>query len=309
MKFDGRSLSLVACATGVVGSLLLYGLLQEKIMQRPYDGLHFRHTLFLVLINRVVTAFASAILCIVNKVSMRPPVSVAAFASISLSNVVATTSQYEALKYISFAFATLAKSAKMVPVMIWGTIMPPRKQYAPKDYLVAVAVAIGCTLFVLAGDIPRTSKSHDSPSSLLAGVLLMCTYLAFDGYTSVKQSQIFTQTDMSVTVCTFWVNVLSASLSLFGLLLGGAFLPAVGFAAAHPQLLNDALVLSIASMSAQLIITKTIKVHGALVFATIMVTRQLLSVLASCVVYKHTLTPVQLGGAILVFAALYLRGR
>ena len=45
------------------------------------------------------------------------------YAAVSLSNVVATTCQYEALKYVTFPLQTLGKTAKMIPVMLWGSII------------------------------------------------------------------------------------------------------------------------------------------------------------------------------------------
>ncbi len=46
-----------------------------------------------------------------------------AYAAVSLSNVVATTCQYEALKYVTFPLQTLGKTAKMIPVMLWGSLI------------------------------------------------------------------------------------------------------------------------------------------------------------------------------------------
>lgn len=46
-----------------------------------------------------------------------------AYAAVSLSNIVATTCQYEALKYVSFPVQTLGKCGKMFPVMVWGYII------------------------------------------------------------------------------------------------------------------------------------------------------------------------------------------
>jgi len=48
---------------------------------------------------------------------------------VSLSNVVATTCQYEALRYLTFPLQTLAKCAKMIPVMLWGAAIN-RKTYS-----------------------------------------------------------------------------------------------------------------------------------------------------------------------------------
>lgn len=42
---------------------------------------------------------------------------------ISMANCMATTCQYEALRYVSFPTQTLGKTAKMIPVMIWGTCL------------------------------------------------------------------------------------------------------------------------------------------------------------------------------------------
>ena len=58
---------------------------------------------------------------------------------VSLSNVVATTCQYEALKYVSFPVQTLGKCAKMIPVMIWGSIIM-RRSYTAQKYLIAALV-------------------------------------------------------------------------------------------------------------------------------------------------------------------------
>lgn len=64
-----------------------------------------------------------------------------AHAAVSVSNVVATFCQYEALKHVSFPVQTLGKCAKMIPVMIKGTVIM-RKQYNFKDYGVAALVIL-----------------------------------------------------------------------------------------------------------------------------------------------------------------------
>jgi solute carrier family 35 (adenosine 3'-phospho 5'-phosphosulfate transporter), member B2 len=58
-----------------------------------------------------------------NGEPVNPAAPMTSYAAISVSNVVATFCQYEALKYVSFPVQTLAKTAKMIPVMIWGTII------------------------------------------------------------------------------------------------------------------------------------------------------------------------------------------
>jgi hypothetical protein len=65
--------------------------------------------------------------------------------------------------------------------------------------------------------------------------------------------------------------------SLFGLVTSGALVPAITFVMRHPTSFMDMSLLSIAATTGQLIILYTIKEFGALLFATIMTTRQFLS--------------------------------
>ncbi len=83
---------------------------------------------------------------------------------VSLSNVIATWCQYEALKYVTFPVQTLGKCAKMIPVMIWG-ILIMRKRYGFKDFGAALVITAGCTLFLLTGSV----KSKASATGLDRG--------------------------------------------------------------------------------------------------------------------------------------------
>ena len=58
----------------------------------------------------------------------RPAAPLYSYAAVSLSNVVATTCQYEALKYVTFPLQTLGKCAKMLPVMLWGGLIMGKRQ-------------------------------------------------------------------------------------------------------------------------------------------------------------------------------------
>lgn len=57
----------------------------------------------------------------------------------------------------------------------------------------------------------------------------------------------------------------------------------------------------------QLFIYHTIKAYGALLFATVMTTRQFLSILLSCILFVHPLSGLQWVGTIMVFGTLYYK--
>lgn len=83
---------------------------------------------------------------------MKPVAPTYSYAAVSVSNVVATFCQYEALKYVSFILQTLAKSAKMIPVMIWSFFLSG-KVYKVPDYVLALAVSGGCAAVAVFGNV------------------------------------------------------------------------------------------------------------------------------------------------------------
>ena len=66
---------------------------------------------------------------------LRPVAPTYGYAAVSLSNVVATTCQYEALKYVTFPLQTLGKCAKMLPVMLWGSVILRKRCASPVPFL------------------------------------------------------------------------------------------------------------------------------------------------------------------------------
>jgi len=277
--------------------------LQERIMVEPFDGERFTYSLFLVLGNRIMTCIVALTLLLANQQDIRPVAPPHAYAAVSVSNVVATFCQYEALKHVSFPLQTLGKCAKMIPVMIWGTLIM-RKKYGMKDYLNAAAITLGCTIFLMTGDIK--SKHADSDSSLF-GIMLMLGYLGFDGFTSTFQDKLFKGYQITIYNQILYVQSFSAGFSILGLLTAGQLGPSFAFVARHPDALASILTLSAAATVGQLFISHTIKTYGALVFATVMTTRQFISILLSCILFAHPLSAGQWVGTGAVFGALYYK--
>jgi len=125
-------LRLCICIAGIMGSFLAYGVIQEKIMTKPYgvdesgEGILFPYSAFLVFNNRIVSVLGSAVILTLQGESLGNIAPVASYFGISFSNVVATFCQYEALKWVSFPTQTLGKCGKMIPVMILGMLISER---------------------------------------------------------------------------------------------------------------------------------------------------------------------------------------
>ena len=167
-------LNLAVCVGGVLGSLCIYGVLQERLMTIPYGGTTeepesaemFTSSVFLVLMNRLVTVCVSAMGIVLTGDSFRTMTPLNLYASIAFANLVTTVCQYEVLKYLSFAASTLAKCAKIIPVMIWGRVIL-HKSYGWRDYAMAALVTAGCFLFVLdRGVIQNRQLRHGGETTL-----------------------------------------------------------------------------------------------------------------------------------------------
>ncbi|KAF9605827.1 hypothetical protein IFM89_018652 [Coptis chinensis] len=242
-------------------TLVIYGVLQEKIMRVPYGEKkeYFKYSLFLVFCNRIMTSAVSTAALLASKKALDPVAPIYKYCLISVSNILTTTCQYEALKYVSFPVQTLAKCAKMIPVMA-------------------------------AADISSYNRGREST---VWGVSLMIGYLGF--VTGTLQAG------------GAWPLAGLNWDFLKGLILQGHLLLAIEFVSRHNDCFFDILLLSTVATASQFFISYTIRTFGALTFATIMITRQLVSIMLSCLWFAHPLSWEQWIGAAIVFSALYAK--
>ncbi|WZZ31417.1 hypothetical protein YC2023_014818 [Brassica napus] len=338
----------VFAVSGIMSTLVIYGVLQEKIMRVPY-GLNkefFKYSLFLVFCNRLTTSAVSAGALLASKKVLDPVAPVYKYCLISVTNILTTRpgtfirdpdsirdpirirSENPdirrgriririALKYVSFPVQTLAKCAKMIPVMVWGTLIM-QKKFKGFDYLVTFLVTLGCSVFILfpAGD--DVSPYNKGRENTVWGVSLMAGYLGFDGFTSTFQDKLFKGYNMEIHNQIFYTTLCSCVLSFTGLTLQGQLLLAVDFVSRHRDCLVDIALLSTFALklpetnvqvatASQFFISYTIRTFGALTFAAIMTTRQLASIMLSCIWFSHPLSWEQCMGSVIVFGSLYAK--
>jgi hypothetical protein len=82
-------------------ALITYGVMQERIMTHPYGGEMFPSSLLLVFVNRALTVLVSGVALLASASNTPPSQSPPAYnyIGVSCANVLATTAQFEALKY------------------------------------------------------------------------------------------------------------------------------------------------------------------------------------------------------------------
>jgi len=288
---------------GIIIMLGFYGVIQERVMSVPYGGELFKASIFLVLCNRIFAIIFAGSMVAVNQESLENKAPLWKYFAISLSNVAATTCQYEALKWVSFPVQMLGKSFKMMPVMVWG-ILISQKQYSLSDWLVAAAVTGGVTEFLMTGSI--AAPNSDQGDSIY-GLALLVGFLLFDGFTSTFQEKLFKEHQTSKYNQMLYINLGSAFTSVISLLVSGGFAEALAFCAAHPSFVLDAGFLSGAAVGGQFFIYSMVKEFGALAFAATMNVRQVASIIVSYIVYSKPISLLQIGGLVLVFGALFYK--
>lgn len=307
--FTGTTSSAVAtklifCTTGLQVSYLTWGVLQEKVMTQKYgvgdEAVHFENSEFLVFMNRIVALVVAATYVFFTGPNWSGPFYKFSFSS--LSNICSSWCQYEALKFVSFPTQVLGKASKMIPVMLMGKFVS-KKTYQYYEYLVAVMISIGVSLFLMS----TASDKHHSAATTVPGIVLMLGYMGFDSFTSNWQSKLFKEYKVSSMQMMFNVNAFSVLFTSAPLLLSGGMFYAVSFMMKYPSFFSHVVVISLTSATGQLFIFYTIGEFGPLVFTIIMVTRQMFSILLSCLIYRHVLSAQAIFGVTIVFMALFLQ--
>lgn len=225
------------------------------------------------------------------------------------------------LRYISYPTLTIAKSCKLVPVLIINVLLYRRK-FAPYKYAVVVLVTLGIYLF-MAFAPPRPGKKSKGPeSSSLLGLLLCFLNLVLDGATNSTQDQVFSKfgrKTVGAGQMMLVMNMISFLLMSFTLSIPLPFLSTPGqptqlvraleFTEKHPEVWRDIIAYALAGSVGQVSIFETLQRFGSLTLVSITVTRKLFTMLLSVVVYKHELSRAQWLGVVVVFAGIAIEAR
>lgn len=107
----------------------------------------FSDSQFLVLVNRVLAfCLSGSIILFTRQPRHKAPLHKYIFCS--LSNILSSWCQYEALKYVTFPNQVLAKAGKVIPVMIMSKIIS-RTKYEYYEYVTAGILSLGMVFFML----------------------------------------------------------------------------------------------------------------------------------------------------------------
>ena len=236
----------------------------------------------------------------------------------------------------------LAKSCKLVPVMLMNVVLYRRK-FAPYKYLVVALVTIGITSFMFFGNEKKGHKNSGGPIkpamgpwAQFIGMGYLLANLLLDGVVNSTQDQIFQTFKPTGQQMMLHINLFSTVISTILSILPLPHIPvihptaagelellyAIEFLKTHPDALKALAQFAITGALGQLFIFETLQHFGSLTLvcvpisllhqlhthcfvpSTITLTRKLFTMLLSVVVYNHKLTAGQWVGAGIVFAGI-----
>lgn len=251
---------------------------------------------------------------------------------VSISSSLASPFGYASLAHIDYLTFILAKSCKLLPVMLLHlTIF--RKRYPLYKYGVVLMVTLGVATFTL--HHPGTSKKVAASAakqngSSMYGILLLSINLLLDGLTNTTQDHVFTSPktytrftgpqmmvaqNVLSTVLTAAYLLLMPHISQSGLLHNLLPIPippstetelfgALSFLSRHPEALKNVLGFATCGAIGQVFIFYTLSKFSSLLLVTVTVTRKMLTMLLSVFWFGHSLSGGQWLGIGLVFGGI-----
>lgn len=143
---------LLFCSFMLNVTFITWGVLQERMLTRRYPrytGEFFVYSYALVFFNRFWTFIMSGLLMLYLSPKKSKSTVIYEYSFPSISNMLSSWCQYEALRYVSFPAQTLFKSFKLVPVMVMGKILG-NKDCEYKTYCVIILYFIYvCTVLLI----------------------------------------------------------------------------------------------------------------------------------------------------------------
>ncbi|XP_009778519.1 UDP-galactose/UDP-glucose transporter 3-like [Nicotiana sylvestris] len=311
-----RVLVLAFCVAGIWSAYIYQGVLQETVSTKRFgpNNERFEHLAFLNLAQNVVCLVWSFIMLKIWSNGKSGGAPWWSYWSAGITNTIGPAMGIEALKYISYPAQVLAKSSKMIPVMLMGTLVYGIT-YTIQEYVCTLLVAGGVSMFALSKTSSKTISKLAHPNAPL-GYGLCFLNLAFDGFTNATQDSISARyPKTSAWDIMFGMNLWGTiynMIFMFGWPTASGY-EAVQFSKQHPEAAWDILLYCLCGAVGQNFIFLTISRFGSLTNSTITTTRKFVSIVVSSVLSGNPLSEKQWTSVVMVFSGLsyqiYLKWR
>merc|ERR1719440_2180243 len=136
---------------------------------------------------------------------------------------------------------------------------------------------------------------------------MLLGFLLCDAVTPSLQKRAFSNSNLGAFQMMFWIGAASSVYAAAMLYFSGEMNYTINFLMTRKESLFDVLALSVIATLGQIFIYVTVQKHGPVTLSMIMTTRQIGSILLSCIFFGHQLPSVAIGAAAVVFSVLLIR--
>lgn len=321
---------LVLNVLGLYASFISWSVLQERINTKPYykSDYEFEYFKAPLIINIIQAFFASLIGYCYSRISSgSSPLAIFTenernialkylnyFILIAITSSIASPIGYESFKHVDYLVYLLAKSCKLIPVMLVHLIMY-RTKFPKYKYFVAIMVTLGVSIFTLAHSSSKKASNNDGKT--LLGILQLIFSMILDGLTNSTQDQMFKLQSTSnpkgksqkmtgsalMSVLNFFIFVLSSLYVLF-FKYESDFTYSTSFFKKYPRAMFDVFAFALFGAIGQVFVFIILERYGSIILITATVTRKMLSMILSVVLFGHNLNGLQWIGVLMVFGGI-----
>jgi UDP-galactose transporter B1 len=203
---DGSVLMLLFCAGGIYASYITYGYLQEGVYGWKNEaGESFKDfstaTLTILLFQTLLSGGYALIATLAKGDTFVPALD---FALPGFTYIGAMLCSNEALRYVNYPTQVLAKSCKLVPVMLVNVLYYHRKQTVG-EYIQVLLVTSGIVLF------RYKAGKEEGEGNTTYGIVLLALSLLMDGITGPTQEYIRDRyrpsSEQFMLYCNMWAVI------------------------------------------------------------------------------------------------------
>ena len=236
------------------------------------------------------------------------------FLKMSLSYISAMLLSNWALSWLSYPAQNLAKSCKLVPVMLMRIVINQAK-YEVREYVQVAFITLGIAVFMVWQEVEGGASKPGGEGGALGlgaidmswvGLLLCLLALMLDGYTGPVQERVCAEHKCSMAQLMFYLNLYSLLPLLTLLTVTGELFTGLTFTQQYPRFLVEAMLFSLCSALGQSVVLFTLLTFNSLILVTVTTTRKFATILLSVFIYGHRLQWMQWAGVGLVFAGLWM---
>ncbi|SMN21553.1 similar to Saccharomyces cerevisiae YPL244C HUT1 Protein with a role in UDP-galactose transport to the Golgi lumen [Maudiozyma saulgeensis] len=315
---------LLICAVGIYASFLTWALVQEPLTTKvwPISNEQFQFPNIIAISQASIAMIVGYIYLNFRKVDYQVSDLIKdhykQLLMVSFTQSTSTPLATYSLKQVDYLTYMLAKSCKMIPVLLVHLLL----YRTPIEYqkkIVAILVSLGVTIFTIGGS-QNKKKSIQANSGSYYGFILLAASLFMDGLTNATQDKMLKtagskkgskeeqKTNKKITG-----PHLMFSLNLFIILWNIFYLTLIDREQIHkaltllksdPEVLSYLVVYAVCGAIGQCFIFYTLESFGSLQLIMITVTRKMISMLLSIVIFGKTVNYTQWFGIFIVFAGI-----